>query len=112
VLDYSANQRQLGKTVGDDFREGKITLPVIVAFARANDEEKAFWRRTLEDLDQRDGDLDKALELMGRHGALDEAMARARGFAENARQALQPFADGPEKTALSGLAEFCVERVY
>ena len=57
ALDYSADQEALGKTVGDDFREGKITLPVLLAFARGTDEERAFWRRTLEDRDQSDSDL-------------------------------------------------------
>ncbi len=112
ILDYSANQRDLGKTVGDDFREGKITLPVIVAFERGDDEEKVFWRRTLENLDQSDQDLDHALDLMARHGALDEAMSRARASAERARKALRPFPDGREKAALLDLAEFCVRRVF
>ncbi len=112
VLDYSANQRELGKTVGDDFREGKITLPVIVANARGDGAEKAFWRRTLEDLDQREGDLDEALRLMARHRALDEAMAHARCYAERARQALRPFPESPVKAALLEVADFCVERAY
>ena len=60
ALDYSARQAQLGKSVGDDFREGKITLPVLLAFARGGETERAFWRRTLEDLEQREGDLEHA----------------------------------------------------
>ncbi|HYH17751.1 MAG TPA: polyprenyl synthetase family protein, partial [Azospirillum sp.] len=64
VLDYSAKQAKLGKTVGDDFREGKITLPVVLAFRRGNDEERAFWRRAMEELEQQDGDLERAQQLM------------------------------------------------
>ena len=60
MLDFSARQAELGKSVGDDFRDGKITLPIVLAFARGDDEERAFWRRTLEDLEQRPGDLDHA----------------------------------------------------
>ncbi|HWA49302.1 MAG TPA: polyprenyl synthetase family protein, partial [Dongiaceae bacterium] len=70
MLDYSARQSELGKTVGDDFREGKITLPVILAFRRGDEDERAFWRRTLESLNQQDGDLDRAVRLMNKHGAL------------------------------------------
>ena len=112
VLDYSAKQATLGKTVGDDFREGKITLPVILAFARGTDEEKTFWKRTMEDLDQNEGDLEHAFALFEKHGALDEAMARAKAFGERAAEGLKPFADGPEKDALSDLIDFCVERTY
>ena len=64
VLDFSAEQAKLGKTVGDDFREGKITLPIILAFRRGDNEERAFWRRTLESLEQTENDLTRALDLM------------------------------------------------
>ena len=64
ALDYSARQAELGKTVGDDFSEGKITLPVILAFRRGTEEDRKFWKRTLEELDQEPGDLEKAQELI------------------------------------------------
>ena len=70
VLDFSAEQAKLGKAIGDDFREGKITLPIILAFRRGDDEERVFWRRTLEDLQQTEDDLPRALELMTKHNAL------------------------------------------
>ena len=70
VLDYSAKQAELGKTVGDDFTEGKITLPVILAFLRGDTNERDFWKRVLENLDQGDGDLERARDLMATHGAL------------------------------------------
>ncbi|MEQ8966605.1 MAG: polyprenyl synthetase family protein [Azospirillaceae bacterium] len=112
VLDYSAVQARLGKTVGDDFQEGKITLPVVLAVAAADAEERAFWSRTLEDGDQRDGDLDHAMTVLGRHRALDATIARARAYAEEAKQVLAPFPDGAIKQALVDVADFVVDRDY
>jgi octaprenyl-diphosphate synthase len=112
MLDYSARQIELGKTVGDDFREGKITLPVVLALRAASDVERSYWRRTLEDLDQRDGDLDHAIELMMRHGTLLATLERARQYGEAARRALAPFRDGPEKRALDEVIDFCLSRGY
>ncbi len=113
ILDYSAHQARLGKTVGDDFREGKMTLPVVIALARGDDEERAFWRCCLEaDAEQAPGDLDRAIELMRRHGALDVAMARARGYAHAAAAALDRFPDQPARRALANVATFAVDREY
>ncbi|HJO73234.1 MAG: polyprenyl synthetase family protein [Rhodospirillales bacterium] len=112
VLDYSAKPATLGKTVGDDFREGKITLPVVLAFRRGSEDERAFWRRTLEDLDQQPDDLEHAFGLMERHDALSDAVARARHYGAIARDALGIFADGPEKAALLELIDFCIERTH
>jgi len=112
LLDYAAHQVELGKTVGDDFREGKITLPVVLAFGRGNEEERAFWRRTLEDLEQHDGDLDHAIDLLRKHGALAETMERARSYGAAARAALAPFRDCPEKRALDEVIDFCLERGF
>ena len=88
VLDYSAKQMALGKTVGDDFREGKITLPVILAFRRGDEAERAFWRRTLETLDQRQDDLERAVDLMEKHKALADTVERARHYGAIARDGL------------------------
>ncbi len=112
VLDYSAEQTKLGKTVGDDFREGKITLPVILAFRRGNEEERTFWRRTLEDLEQTEEDLPRAMRLMEKHAALSDTVDRARHYGAIARDALGIFADGPEKRALVELIDFCIRRAY
>ncbi|MCH8212869.1 MAG: polyprenyl synthetase family protein [Proteobacteria bacterium] len=112
VLDYSAKQIALGKTVGDDFREGKITLPVILAFRRGDEAERAFWRRTLETLDQRQGDLERAVDLMEKHKALADTVERARHYGAIARDGLGIFADGPEKSALVEIIDFCIERTY
>ena len=110
VLDYSARQTDLGKTVGDDFREGKITLPVILAVRRGDAKERAFWRRCLEELDQSEVDLARAIELMRRHQALDEAMARARAYGARAREALGVFPASTWKRELTDLVDFCIER--
>ncbi|MBI4968325.1 MAG: polyprenyl synthetase family protein [Rhodospirillales bacterium] len=112
VLDYSAKQAVLGKAVGDDFREGKITLPVVLAFLRGDDDERTFWRRTLEDLDQGEGDLDRAIGLMTKHGSLAATVERARHYGAIARDALGVFKPGPEKSALIDIVDFCIERAY
>ncbi|MAY65836.1 MAG: farnesyltranstransferase [Rhodospirillaceae bacterium] len=112
VLDYSAKQADLGKTVGDDFREGKVSLPAILAFNRGGEDERAFWRRTLEDLDQTDDDLAKAIVLMNKHHALTDTVDRARHYGAVARDALGIFPDNPQKQALLELVDFCIERAY
>ncbi len=112
VLDYSAKQATLGKTVGDDFKEGKISLPVILAFHRGNDGERTFWRHTLEDLEQTEGDLEHAIHLMEKHSALEDSVARARHYGAIARDALGIFADSPQKGAFNELIDFCIERAY
>jgi len=112
VLDFSAEEAELGKSLGDDFRDGKITLPILIAFARGDAEERAFWRRTLEDSEQQPADLDRAVRLLDRHGALTETLARARVHASTAIEALSAFSDGPLRRALAGTAAFAVERGF
>ncbi len=112
VLDYSAGQNKLGKTVGDDFREGKITLPVVLSYRRGNEEERRFWRRTLEEGIRRDGDLAHAMRLMGNHGALVDTVERARHYGAVARDALGLFPDGVYKTLLREIVDFCIERLH
>lgn len=112
VLDYSAKQAELGKTIGDDFAEGKITLPVILAFRRGNDEERDFWRRTLEELDQKDGDLKHAMALLEKHNAHKDTVERARHYGAIAKDALGIFPQSEEKQALTDLIDFCIERAH
>jgi octaprenyl-diphosphate synthase len=112
VLDYAAAQPELGKTVGDDFRDGKITLPVILAFRRGSAEERAFWRRALEDREQADGDLARALGLLTRHEALRDSIARAAHYGAIARDALGIFPNGPAKRALLDAVDFAIERAH
>ena len=110
VLDFSAEQAKLGKTVGDDFREGKITLPIILAFRRGDNEERAFWRRTLESLEQTENDLTRALDLMTKHNALTDTVSRAQHYGAIARDSLGLFGNGEEKRALEDLIDFCIHR--
>ncbi len=112
VLDYAAHQATLGKTVGDDFRDGKITLPVVLAFLRGDAEERRFWRRALEDQQQQDGDLSRAIQLMERHGSLRDSVERARHYGAMARDALGVFADSAEKRALVEVIDFAIHRAY
>jgi octaprenyl-diphosphate synthase len=112
VLDYNAKETDLGKSIGDDFQDGKITLPVVLAFERGDDEERGFWRRTLEACDQTDADLGHALALMERHGALADSAERALGYAAKARAALEPFPPSEARQAMLDLVDFCVERIY
>jgi octaprenyl-diphosphate synthase len=112
ALDYSAREAVLGKSVGDDFRDGKITLPVVRAFQSGSPEERRFWRRTLERGEQREGDLARAIELLERHGALADCFARAAEQGLTARRALAPFAPSAARDALIDLVDFCIERAY
>ena len=113
VLDYNADQGALGKTVGDDFREGKATLPVLLAYARGNEKERTFWRRVIEDLDQKDGDLEQALSLMQARDAITDSAKAATRCAYDAKQALLSV-DGESELAetLADVADFCVSRAY
>ncbi|WP_051013818.1 polyprenyl synthetase family protein [Pararhodospirillum photometricum] len=113
-LDYSAKQQDLGKTVGDDFMDGKITLPVILAYARGTEEERAFLRRCLEDQEMPEfqADLARAMEMMTRYDTLSETITRARAYGEKARQALSVFPDSEAKSALVGIVDFCIDRAY
>ncbi len=112
VLDYSAQQATLGKTVGDDFDDGKITLPVVLAFRRGDAEERAFWRRTLEDDERRPGDLEHAIRLMQRRGALRDTVERARHYGKVARDALDIFPKSESRSVLREIVDFCIERAY
>ena len=112
ALDYSARQAELGKTIGDDFSEGKITLPVILAFRRGNEKEKKFWKRCLEELEQRPDDLDRAQSLIKQHSTLEDTMTRARHYAALAKDSLDLFSDCEAKKALISVIDFCVEREF
>jgi octaprenyl-diphosphate synthase len=111
LLDYGGLATVLGKNVGDDFRERKITLPVIRAVAAAGAEERGFWTRTIGRGEQREGDLEEALRLMRRHGALEATQAIAAAHAARARAALAALPDAPLRGHLDGLVGFVVSRV-
>jgi octaprenyl-diphosphate synthase len=111
ALDYVADQATLGKTIGDDFREGKITLPVLVAYAAGDEAEKSFWQRTIEASEQTDSDLDHAMRLIAAHGAIRVTLDNARRFAQEAKAALGIFPDSPIRRALAGVADYTVQRL-
>ncbi len=110
ALDYAADQATLGKTVGDDFREGKITLPVLVAFQAGDAQERAFWRRTIEQTEQTDADLDRAIELMQRHSAIRATLRRAADFARAAQVELDRFPASPYADGLRAVADYTLSR--
>lgn len=112
ILDYQAPTVRLGKTSGDDFREGKVTLPVIYALYQATPEERSFWENTLVKKDQKEGDFEKALEILIRHNALERAYEDATQITKKALKALCLFPDSPIKEALCTLATNCIHRAY
>jgi octaprenyl-diphosphate synthase len=112
ALDYGGSHARLGKNVGDDFREGKITLPVILAFRRGGEEERNFWRRALEKGESADQDLERAMALLSRHRALEDTIERARHYGAIAKDALALFPEGNSKQALVEVVDFCVARAH
>jgi len=111
LLDYGGSSATIGKNTGDDFRERKLTLPVIKAVAKADAEERAFWQRVIEKGDQRDGDLAHAIALMARHGAMEAAADDAAEWAARAQQALAALPDHPLRDMLHDLAGYVVSRI-
>jgi octaprenyl-diphosphate synthase len=112
ALDYGGSAAKLGKNVGDDFREGKITLPVVLSFRRGAPEDRAFWRRTLERGEIAEGDLETALATMKKHRALEDTIERARHYGAMARDALELFPPSPWRHALLDAVEFTVQRAH
>lgn len=112
ALDYSAKQEELGKSIGDDFREGKVTLPVIMAYNRGDSTEKAFWERTITECNQQEDDLEQAIALINRHDAFHHTLNEAKSYAAKAAQALDIFPESQEKAVLRDLLEFSIERAY
>ncbi len=112
VLDYGGKAAKLGKNVGDDFREGKITLPVVLSFRRGSDAERAFWTRTLEQNEVADKDLEFAIGLMTKHRALDDTIKRAHHYGAMAKDALGLFPASVMKQSLEDTVEFCIARAH
>lgn len=117
ALDYAADQAVLGKTVGDDVREGKITLPLMVAYAAANDAERIFWERVISEGNIQDGDVPHAIALVQKHGGIATTLNLAQDYANQAHKALDEIADGLPKQAnhhalraLHDTVAFCVHR--
>lgn len=111
ALDYGGNAENLGKNTGDDFREGKITMPVILSYARGDAEEKNFWKQSLEEGKNDDEALSHALTLMKKHHSLEDTISQARHYGAEAVKALENIAPSAEKDALLEVIEFCISRV-
>lgn len=112
ALDYAASQEALGKTVGDDFREGKVTQPVILAFQEGTAEEQAFWNRTIHDNEQTDTDLPHAMTLIAKYDTITRTINTARDYCNKAEACLNSFDDGEAKEALIETLDFCVNREF
>jgi octaprenyl-diphosphate synthase len=112
ALDYSGRQAQMGKSVGDDFREAKATLPVILAYSRSDDDAKRFWQRTIQLGQQRDGDLQRAISYIELTGAISDARDQAQRYARQACRAIQILPSSPLRDELIEVAGFCVQRGY
>jgi len=111
ALDYGGSAKDLGKNVGDDFREGKITLPVILSYRRGSEEERKFWKSAIEEGASDDAALETAKSLMAKYNAIGDTIARARHFGGIARDALAPLRSSPQKAALTEVIDFCISRV-
>jgi octaprenyl-diphosphate synthase len=112
ALDYGGKSAKLGKNIGDDFREGKITLPVVLSFRRGSEGEREFWTRVLEHGDATESDLETAVGLMSKHRALEDTIKRAQHYGAIARDALALFPASEMKQALEEAVEFCTARTH
>ncbi|WP_170002044.1 polyprenyl synthetase family protein [Pseudopontixanthobacter vadosimaris] len=112
AIDYDSSAAEMGKTRGDDFREGKMTLPVILAYARGDEAERAFWKSAIGGHRTSDGDLGEAIGLIEKHGTVAATRDRARHFASRAIEAISIFPDGKARRAMAEAAEFAVARFY
>jgi octaprenyl-diphosphate synthase len=112
AIDYSSDEETMGKGRGDDFRDGKMTLPVILAFARGSDDDRAFWKAAMQGERAGDEDLARATRLIQSTNALSDTMERARHYGRRAIDALAPFPASRAKAALVEAVEFAVARAY
>jgi octaprenyl-diphosphate synthase len=110
ALDYGGLAQTLGKNTGDDFREGKVTLPVVLALKKGDESEKRFWARVMAEGEQTDADFETAMALLHKHDTLKSTLSTAEDKARTAQASLAVFPDNEWKTALNDLAEFVVQR--
>ena len=112
AIDYSSNKKILGKNTGDDFKEGKITLPIILAYGRSNDKEKKFWQKVISKLDQNNGDFEYALEIINKYNCIQDTITRAKHFSNVAIDSLDIFKDSQYKDRLISLVSKSISRIY
>ena len=111
AIDYSSSTEMLGKNVGDDFKEGKVTLPIILAYLRSNDYEKEFWKKTIKQLDQNKNDFSKAIEIINKYKCIEDTIERAKHFANIAKDSLGIFNDSEYKEILINLVNSGLTRL-
>ena len=112
VIDFSSDEATMGKGVGDDFRDGKMTLPIILAYARGGVEDRSFWREAISGERVSDEDLTRAIALLRDTDALADTIEQARLYGRRAIDSLARFPSGKAKSALIEAAEFAVARAY
>ena len=112
AIDYSSNQKILGKNIGDDFKEGKITLPIILAYGRSSNKEKEFWKRTISNLTQEQGDFDQALEIINKYQCIEDTITRANHFSNVAVDSIDIFKNNQFKEKLVSLVSTSISRIY
>jgi octaprenyl-diphosphate synthase len=112
AMDYASDSATMGKDAGDDFREGKLTLPVILAYARGSADERSFWERTIGRLKQDENDLPRAMALTRSSNAVADTLARARHYGAKAKDALGGMTDGPAKSILLDTVDFAIARAF
>ncbi|MED5339273.1 MAG: polyprenyl synthetase family protein, partial [Pseudomonadota bacterium] len=111
-LDYISNKKKFGKVIGEDFRSGKMSLPVILAYSRGNEKERSFWHKTMEEKKQTPRDFKKAIRIMNLRNAIEDSVKRAQFFASIAIDSLRVFPDSFEKQALQKIVNFSINRSY
>ena len=111
AIDYSSSNIALGKNIGDDFKEGKVTLPVILAYLRSNQTEKKFWNKTIINLSQKKHDFDEAVKIINKYNCLEDTIERARHFANVAIDNLAAFKESKYKTTLINLIHASLSRL-
>lgn len=112
TLDYCSNNNSFGKNIGDDFKEGKVTLPIILAFTRSTEIEKRFWLRVINEKKQCNDDLMNAIKIINKYNVIKDCFEKAKNFSLMAKDSLGPFESSHEKEKLIELANFSFNREY
>ena len=110
VLDYDISSNSFGKKIGDDFREGKVTLPILIAYNKSNHKEKVFWKKVIEDLNQEKNDLKKALDIITKYNSLNQAKSYSKAYAKKANEILKKLPKNNINKSLSAICEFVFKR--
>jgi octaprenyl-diphosphate synthase len=112
ILDYVANQNALGKNIGDDFKEGKVTLPIIIAYSLSDVEERKFWQRSISDFNQTEEDFNVALDIFSKYAVIDKCMDIAMEFTKKAKDYISIAPDNQIKSSLVKILDFSTNRKF